>query len=324
MMKLTSLLSVAFACVMSCQLVSAEASAYFLPVENSEGRSLRYWADHPLDQIDTKSEHAVIIVHGVNGGMKDGAATIRKMLASHRDISKVFFAAPNIVVPELHDPIDKTKLVVSMTEEEKAKIVYWNRNTWQAGGDSPVAPGFSSYDALDRIFTKLNDKALFPALKTVLICGYSAGGQVVSRYVAFTPIRPREGLQLNFAAGAPSSWLFYFNKDAKWHYGLSERNRYAEKATEADIMDNLASRYCLCFCGTEDKQRKWLDERPEAMAQGPNRYERFLKFRDYIATFPRLKGHFRFFPVDGTGKERPHGGIYYENEAFIKLVFGER
>ena len=130
------------------------ASAYYLPVERSEGRSFRYWAEHPLDQVDTNAEHAVVVVHGVNGGSQDSAGRIRQLLAARRDTSKVYFVGPNIVVPELHDPIDKKKIVVSMTEEEMKKIVYWNRGTWQGGGDSPVAEEFSSYDALDLVFGK--------------------------------------------------------------------------------------------------------------------------------------------------------------------------
>ena len=296
-------------------------SAYYLPVENSGGRAFRYWAEHALDEVDTKSEHAVVVVHGVNGGMRDGTGRVRQLLrAAGRDTSKVYFVGPNIVVPKLHDPADKKKLVVSMTAEEMKKVVYWKAGTWQGGGDSPVAKGFSSYDALDRIFEKLNDKRLFPALKTVLICGYSAGGQVVSRYVALSPIKPREGLQLSFAAGAPSTWFRYFDEDTRWIYGLKDRNRYAAKVTEEQIMENLSSRWCLCFCGTKDVLPRWLDVHDEANAQGPNRFERFKNFRDYVATFPQLKDHFRFVMLEG----KPHGGMCYENEPFFDLVFGKR
>ena len=296
------------------------ASAYYLPVERSEGRSFRYWADHPLDQVNTNAVHAVVVVHGVNGGLQDSAGRIRQLLAARRDTSKVYFVGPNIVVPELHDPVDKKKIVVSMSEEEKKKVVYWKVGTWQGGGDSPVAEEFSSYDALDRIFEKLNDKKTFPSLKTVLICGYSAGGQVVSRYVALSPIRAREGLQLSFAAGAPSTWFRYFDKDTRWIYGLKDRNRYAAKVSEEQIMENLSSRWILCFCGTKDVLPKWLDVHQEANEQGPNRYERFKSFRDYIATFPQLNGHFRFVSLEG----KPHGGACYDNDAFLDLVFGKR
>ena len=60
------------------------ASAYYLPVERSEGRSFRYWAEHPLDQVDTNAEHAVVVVHGVGGGLQDSAWRIRQLLAARR------------------------------------------------------------------------------------------------------------------------------------------------------------------------------------------------------------------------------------------------
>ena len=43
-------------------------------------------------------------------------------------------------------------------------------------------------------------------------------------------------------------------------------------------------------------------------------------FRDYIATFPQLNGHFRFVTLEG----KPHGGACYDNDAFLDLVFGKR
>ena len=121
-------------------------------------------------------------------------------------------------------------------------------------------------------------------------------------------------------SGAPSTWFRYFDKDTRWIYGLKDRNRYAAKVTEEQIMENLSSRWILCFCGTKDTLKKWLDVHKEANEQGPNRYERFKNFRDYIATFPQLNGHFRFVSLEG----KPHGGACYENDAFLDLVFGKR
>ena len=57
-----------------------ESKPFLLPVEGSGGRAVRYFAGHPLDQRDEKSEHAVVIVHGLNGGKRDGAERIRSIL----------------------------------------------------------------------------------------------------------------------------------------------------------------------------------------------------------------------------------------------------
>ena len=279
--------------------------SFYLPVEQSEGRGVHYFADHALDAADTNAQHAVVIIHGLNGGMQDGAGKVRKIIAKYRDTSRVYFVAPCIVAEKL------------LNEEERAKTVYWR--LWQKGQDSPVVPGFSAFDALDRVFDRLNDRSRYPALKTVLFCGYSAGGQLISRYMAVTAIRPREGLQVNFAAGAPSTWLF-LNRDAPWHFGLDSRNRYTAGVTDEMIFNNLASRYGLCFCGTADIATNYLDDSSSAMAQGTNRYERFKRFRAHIGTFPQLRDAFRFTEVKGG----THGGHCYDNEAFVNLVFGSR
>ncbi|MBR1587847.1 MAG: hypothetical protein IJ658_05940 [Kiritimatiellae bacterium] len=79
------------------------------------------------------------------------------------------------------------------------------------------------------------------------------------------------------------------------------------------------SRWCQPG-GTKDVLPRWLDVHDEANAQGPNRFERFKNFRDYVATFPQLKGRFRFVALEG----RPHGGACYDNDDFIDLAFGKR
>ena len=293
-------------CALSC---AAAPQAFLLPVENSDGRAVRYFASHAIDAVDTNAEHAVVIVHGLDGGTRDGAWRVRQIAAARgRDISRVYFVAPCMLVEKLLKP------------EELSKIVYWRGGGWQGGGDSPVAKGFSSYDVLDRMFERLNDAKLYPRLRSVLFCGYSAGAQVMSRYMATSPIRPRRGLQVNFAAGAPSTWLFFDGK-ARWHYGLARQaNRYASRLSDGEIMRNLAGRYCLAFCGTDDVGEKSLDMKKGAMAQGPNRYRRFLNFRRHVASFPELRNSFTFLELVG----RKHGGQCYDSDAFVKLMFGER
>ncbi len=309
MKRIVLIASLAALCGGVLHAAEAASRAFLLQVENSGERAVRYYASHPIDAVDTNAEHAVVIVHGLNGGTQDGAWRIRQIAAAYgRDISRVYFVAPCMLVEKLLKP------------EELSKIVYWESGRWQAGGDSPVAKGFSSYDVLDRIFERLNDAKLYPRLKSVLFCGYSAGGQVMSRYMATSQIRPRDGLLLNFAAGAPSTWLFY-TQNAHWHYGLDRKtNRYASRLADEEIMRNVAGRYCLAFCGTKDTAEAALDMKKGAMAQGPNRYQRFLNFRKHVATFPELRNSFTFLEL----KDKKHGGQCYDSDAFVKLMFGER
>ena len=273
----------------------------------SEGRSVRYFADHDLAGKDTESHVAVVVVHGVNGGTGDAAQVLRRILGNHPLAPKVFFVAPCFPIPSM------------LNDAERKRIVYWDEDRWQAGNDSPVAQNLSPYDVLDFIFHQLNDNAKYPNLKRVVFCGYSAGAQIVSRYMAVSRIKARAGLSVDFAAGAPSSWLFLDNR-AEWHYGLSSRCRYAAKMHDKAIFGNIKKRHLLCFCGTKDTGDKNLSTNPRAMAQGANRYERFKNFRKHISAIKTLKDSFDFVEVDNAG----HSSSCWQGIDLERLVFGQR
>ena len=275
-------------------------------VISSEGRSVRYFADHGLAEKDAKAQFAVVIVHGVSGGTRDASQVLRRILADHPLSTNVFFVAPCFPVRSM------------LNAAEQKRIVYWDENRWQAGNDSPVARNLSPYDVLDFIFNHLNDNRNYPNLKRVIFCGYSAGAQVVSRYMAVSRIKARAGLSVDFAAGAPSSWLFLDNR-VKWHYGLSSRCRYAEKIQEESILENIKKRHLLCFCGTKDTGDKNLSTNPRAIAQGANRYERFKNFRKHISAITNLKDSFDFVEVDNAG----HSSSCWRGMNLGQLVFGQ-
>ena len=285
-----------------CVLASNE---YSLPVKHSGGRAVRYFSDHELDAVDGDSEYAVVMVHGVSGGNDDCTQRVRRIVNDDSSSDKIYFVAP--CFPTLS----------MLNDIERNRIVYWNENQWQAGNDSPVALDLSPYDVLDAIFTNLNDVRLYPKLKHVLFCGYSAGAQVVSRYMAVSRIKARDGLAFSFAAGAPSSWLF-LDKNAPWHYGFNKKNRYASGLSNDAIIKNIRSRHIVCFCGTADTGTKNLSMNPSAMKQGPNRYERFKNFRKHVLSYKKLCDSFVFIEVEGVG----HSGECWEGVGFANLVRG--
>ena len=272
----------------------------------SEGRSVRYFADHDLAEKDTKAQFAVVVVHGVNGGTRDASKVLRRILGDHPLASKVFFVAPCFPIPSMLD------------EAEQKRIVYWDENRWQAGNDSPVAQNLSPYDVLDFIFHQLSDNTKYPNLKRVVFCGYSAGAQIVSRYMAVSRIKARTGLSVDFAAGAPSSWLFLDNR-IEWHHGLSCKCRYAAKMHDNAIFGNIKKRHLLCFCGTKDTGDKYLSQNPRAVAQGANRYERFKNFRKHISAIKTLRDSFDFVEVDNEG----HSSSCWEKINLEQFVFGQ-
>lgn len=272
----------------------------------AEGRSVRYFADHDLAEKDSSAQFAVVVVHGVNGGTSDASQVLRHILEKHPLAPKVLFVAPCFPIPSM------------LNDEEQKRIVYWDENRWQAGHDSPVAQNLSPYDVLDFIFYQLNDTAKYPNLKRVVFCGYSAGGQIVSRYMAASRIKARAGLSVDFAAGAPSSWLFLDNRIG-WHYGLSSKCRYAERIHDKAIFGNIKKRHLLCFCGTKDTGDKYLSQNPRAVAQGANRYERFKNFRKHISAIKTLRDSFDFVEVDNEG----HSSSCWQGMNLERFVFGQ-
>ena len=175
-------------------------------------------------------------------------------------------------------------------------------------------------------------------MKHILLCGFSAGGQVVNRYVAVGRFVRQAHLEYSFAVGAPSTYLYVDGRRPaadgsfrapdpavpgydSWHLGLGERNAYSAELSRAEILANLASRPTLYFCGEEDVQSRGLSATPPAMTQGENRFRRFRNYRKYVALFPEWKKQCRFVSVP------KYGHVWSKVCAapeLLALFFGER
>ena len=71
-------------------------------------------------------------------------------------------------------------------------------------------------------------------------------------------------------------------------------------------MANLAARRQWNACGLKDvlkKPKTALDATPEAQSQGENRYDRFLRFRDYVKGFPDWNSKSSFHVFEDFGHE---------------------
>ncbi len=171
---------------------------------------------------------------------------------------------------------------------------------WRGGG-AAAGTQISSYEVVDKVLASLGDKYRFPNLRRVILAGYSAGGQFVGRYVAVGKGFVREGVELEFAAMAPSTELL-LDPGTRWHYGLKNKPRYCAGMTLDRMLANLASRRVWRACGTADvlgMPHTALDSCPEAMAQGANRYERFRNFEKYVSRYPSWAAQVTFHAFEG-------------------------
>ena len=311
---------------MSC--VSAlwcRAQINFLKFPN--GVDVAYWAARPLEKGDPAAEYAIIYIHGLDGKINDSAPTLKAIVRKHPNARKTLFIKPAFFSR------------ANCHKELLGKAALWDtkKHDWRRGEPSLGKSGVSSYAVIDRIFELLADRARYPKLRHILLCGFSAGGQVVNRYVAVGRLVPAEHLKYSFAVGAPSSYLYLDGRRLTpdgsfavpappvpdleaWHDGLQGRCAYAANLSEKEILANLAARPTLFMCGKEDVMPRGVIVTPGAMTQGENRYQRFLNYQKYIALYPEWAKRCRFVAVPGFGHQ---WSKVFAAPEFVSFAYGE-
>lgn len=289
--------------------------------------AVHYFAPKPVES-GADCETAVIIVHGWGDGVE-----LPKEVPSFWDAARNEVGTggrmPYVIAPVF--PRRETMEKFGLEDDGRA---HWNdlrdasdgdrydpSDDWRGGGDAD-GTSVSSFDAIDRILDALSDRAKYPNLKRVTLAGFSAGGQFAWRYAAVGRGILRPDIRLDFAPMAPSSVL-RLESDVRWLYGLKDRPRYAAGLTEAQIYTNLCSRRVWFGCGDLDVKKRpqtSLDGTPEARAQGENRYDRFLRFRDYLGRFPDWNRQVSFHILRGLGHE--YVRAYAQPELVGFLLFG--
>ncbi len=187
---------------------------------------------------------------------------------------------------------------------------YWSSPGWKRGNLSSSegpSPRVSSYAALDSIVQIFLNTGRFPAMREIVVTGHSAGGQVLHRYAATSRIQEgaRDGVSFRYVVANPSTYLYLGPEREnlsgnftvpggvgcddynEWHYGLEDRNSYAE-ALEADTIRALLSRRDVrILIGDADTLSASLDQSCGANLQGVNRYVRGQKIVRFMeALYP--------------------------------------
>ena len=287
-------------------------------------KPVHYFATKPIGEGDD-CEIAAVIVHGWG----DGASSKPLELDSFRRTAAGLLGE-GARQPFVVGPLFARKATLKRHRTPEDGRAIWNESwskdlskrgspddDWRGGGDA-VGTSMSSFDVIDRIFATLGDKRLYPNLKRVFMSGFSAGGQFVGRYVAVGGGKVRDGVEVVYAAMAPSTEL-RLDDDVAWHYGLKDRPRYSRGLSREQIVANLYSRRVFRACGTADTKPGAVDVCPEAVPQGSNRFERFLNFRRYIAQFPEWAKMVTFHPYPGLAHEWFKA---YEQEALVRYALG--
>jgi hypothetical protein len=166
----------------------------------------RIYSTYKVDSYNPALRRALILVHGANlmGGyfFRHGmAAAILAGALDNTMVVSTYFLDPHV---------GKRRPAKPEWRRQSNEVVWPEGHTsWRAGGMSPTDPALSSFDYVDEIVRKLADKKIFPNLTKIVIAGFSAGGQYVSRYEMANRVDGAvSGVAISYVVGDPSSFAW--------------------------------------------------------------------------------------------------------------------
>jgi pimeloyl-ACP methyl ester carboxylesterase len=244
----------------------------------------------------------VVIVHGYDRNAADYARTVAGFApaADTLVVAPQFLAVEDVRQHQLPDT-----------------LLRWQRDAWSGGFPADGPAPSSPFDALDAVLAKLADRTVLPDLATVVLAGFSAGGQLVQRYaivgkgeLAFGAARLQ--LRLKFLVGSPSSYAYFTDQRGlaegslepfagaaacpnfnRWKYGFAgELPPYVASVVPLGLA-GIERRYAerdvayLVGGGDDDPDARYLDKSCAAEAQGATRLARM---RAYVAMLKIREG----------------------------------
>jgi hypothetical protein len=259
------------------------------------------YANHDLFEANTNIDKAVIVIHGTLRNAEDYFQTIKT--AANRVSSSTLNTL--IIAPQFltKDDIDFHSL--------DAEHLYWTNSGWKAGSISrdqitnPRPERISSYAVLDSLMLHL--AVQFPNLESIVFTGHSAGGQVVQRMAATSPVADLLcdffSISTRFVVANPSSFLYMDNQRKTtgrtnqfstpatscngyntWKYGLENLYTYP-KSIGRDSIRNMYSRRVVTYLigeNDDNPNSSSLDTSCMANLQGFHRYERGETYYNYL------------------------------------------
>jgi cyanophycinase len=172
-------------------------------------------------------------------------------------------------------------IVAPKFDAERFPSIRYQRGGITRPDGSAAPPDEWTYAFIPEIARHVRNMEGRPDMPYYLI-GHSAGGQFLVRLAAFM----RTDARRIVAANAGS--LLFPTHDAPFGYGYG--NLPPELTSEATIRQYLAQPLTI-YVGTGDNRSdQYFDESPEAMKQGPGRYQRGLATFEYAQRLAREKG----------------------------------
>jgi hypothetical protein len=288
------------------------------------GRSLVY-RNLSLETRNEDVTHALIMVHGAGRNADDyyRSALAAAFLADRLDDALVI--APRIASND-------GGCSDALSEDE----ISYDCSTWRSGGPSPSHPDATSFHFLDEIVRAVAQRDVFPNLRSIVVTGHSAGGQVTNRYAMSNVVHDEIGVPIRYVISNPSSYAwptsdrptrnafsleasapgFTFDVDDggaafrpggegrgctrydQWAYGYQNRTGYTAAFSDEQLRSQLAQRPTTYLLSQVDiLPLSGFDSSCSAMAQGPTRRARGEAYARYVNE--RLGGSHEVIIVTG-------------------------
>ena len=294
-------------------LVSAEeeGTRYYEFDVPYEGATYKFpfYANYDPFVANEDIEHLVYSVHGIatcgQGSLQVGALRSAKRLAGdHEDDTLIL--GPNFV--QMSCTFENEKIFWDGSWRWKDG---YDASAYRADGSRVTLSGISAYDLDDRIISHVSESGLFPNLRTVVVMGFSAGGQHLSRYSAGTQLEERfPGLSFRYIVVSPSTFMYLneYRRDFandRWivpdeaayprynsyKHGLDDLNEYMSRSGKSRILATYRLRDVIYAIGDRDTGTGMLESDYKAMLQGENRLERAVTYYRHIEDFFPVNRH---------------------------------
>ncbi|WP_166827896.1 alpha/beta hydrolase [Thalassoroseus pseudoceratinae] len=280
-------------------LQAANIAPQRFPVQcGRPGVFVPYASDGPIDQSNDKITRIIV---GIHSSGFDAEKCLRALLLA---ASKVRGATEStlIVTPQFFD-------VNAIKQPIPQGLLAWKVSPYRGSSLACIGPqkegiGFSAYDVMNQLLPAVANLERFRNLKTVVVCGHSAGGQMTQRYAITSKFRPPKGVSVRFVASGASSFAYLDSKRPRqqgqeivfeelpseflekypnynnWGYGLDARYRAFRRASDDYLRQRYAKRRVLYLCGSEDNNPNdsTLSKAYGALLQGRQRLERMKLF----------------------------------------------
>lgn len=166
-----------------------------------------YAGSHPLDTPQPHVRQLVLAIHSSSYLPQDAYNAVAAAAGTHTG------AADSVCIfaPQFLEPAELPATV-------PADLLYWStfpfRGTATARwGPSAQSVSISAFEVVDRILATLSATTLFPNLKTIVVVGHSAGGQLVNRYAVAgrfqNTLEAQREIHMRYLVLAPSSCLYF-------------------------------------------------------------------------------------------------------------------